>query len=235
MHAAHAFAATCDDHEVSDDYTGDERPDDRPLRVPFPLRRQNAYRAFFEYLPLARFRDDPFRIYRRFRLGRLVELVTLDERQYAAPPPCGGRILVPCVAYDAPREHLGAAQREWFERRVRSSRAVWKLVANPKPLTSIHSAGFPIDPRQWDGYARERRQILAGIGSAGIKNVAFLSGSIHTFFAAEVGVDGRGPNPVATEFVTGSITTTGLPETLSFQTGGVVPPEQACSSPSRYR
>jgi alkaline phosphatase D len=227
MHAAHAFAATWDDHEVSDDYTGDEHPDDRPLRIPFEVRRRNAYRAFFEYLPVARHNKDPFRIYRRFRLGRLVELFALDERQYADPPPCGGRVLVPCLDTDAPRQHLGRAQRRWFERRVTSSAAVWKLVANPKPLMSIHSAGFPIDPRNWDGYARERRELLAGFRTAGIRNLAFISGSIHTFFAAEVGTEGRGPDPMATEFVAGSITTTGLPEALSFQTGGLVSAEQA--------
>lgn len=227
MHAAHPFVATWDDHEVSDDYTGDAHPDDRPLRVPFEQRRRNGYRAFFESLPIMRSSGDPNRIYRSLQIGRTVELLLIDTRQYSDPPPCT-RTVVPCGGYDEPRRHLGAAQQRWLSARLAGSESSWRLVANPAPIMAIESApGVPVDPRNWDGYRRERHELLEQAKHDGVDNVAFLTGAIHTFLAAEVGSDGRGGEPLATEFVAGSVTTTGLPEALSFSSGGLLSPELA--------
>ncbi len=60
----------------------------------------------------------------------------------------------------------------------------------------------------------------------GIPNVSFLTGDIHTFFAGDVGVDGRGPESYATEFVGGSITSLGVPETVQGTTGAPLTNEQ---------
>ena len=73
----------------------------------------------------------------------------------------------------------------------------------------------------WDGYGMERRELLELVRGRGIRDVAFLTGDIHTFFAGEVGVNGRGPDSVATEFVGGSITSLGIPETISELAGGL--------------
>ena len=54
MHAAHPFVAVWDDHEVEDNYAGDEDLDNGGdiRRVPFQERRKNGYKAFFEAMPL---------------------------------------------------------------------------------------------------------------------------------------------------------------------------------------
>ena len=75
--------------------------------------------------------------------------------------------------------------------------------------------------------ARERaRPARAHPRLAASRTCRFLTGDIHTFFAGDVGVDGRGPESVATEFVGGSITSLGVPETLQSATGAPLTKEQ---------
>ena len=82
-HRAHPFIVVWDDHEVQNDYTGD----------PFWFgRRTNAYRAFYEHLPMRqesipRGKDMP--IYRKVTWGDLAEFSMLDTRQYRSNPPSG--------------------------------------------------------------------------------------------------------------------------------------------------
>ena len=77
----------------------------------------------------------------------------------------------------------------------------------------------PIIKDSWDGYGVDRRELMTHLAARGIDNVSFLTGDIHTFFAGDVGLDGRGPESHATEFVGGSITSLGIPETLEATTG----------------
>jgi alkaline phosphatase D len=82
---------------------------------------------------------------------------------------------------------------------------------------------------QWDGYAAERRELLEHVAARGVRDVSFLTGDIHTFFAGQVTPSGRqlqgSPPAVATEFVMGSMTSLGLPETINSTTGVPLPPE----------
>jgi phosphodiesterase/alkaline phosphatase D-like protein len=86
-------------------------------------------------------------------------------------------------------------------------------------------AGNPLNPDQWDGYAAERRELLEHVRAAGIRDVAFLTGDIHTFFAGRVTPDGRQlpggilPQAIATEFVGGSITSKGVADSLTGEGG----------------
>jgi alkaline phosphatase D len=95
LHELHPMLAIWDDHEFSNDAYGahanysDGREDEEDLE-----RRQNADRAWFEFMPVdyaeapasaldpsAEFPDD-FRIYRSFVFGRQLELVLTDLRRY---------------------------------------------------------------------------------------------------------------------------------------------------------
>jgi phosphodiesterase/alkaline phosphatase D-like protein len=70
-----------------------------------------------------------------------------------------------------------------------------------------HAPGFALNPDGWDGYQAERRELTSHIRAKGIDDVTVLTGDIHTFVAGDVTDDGRATgNPVATEFVGGSIT-----------------------------
>ena len=233
MHAQHAFAAIWDDHEVEDNHAGDHAGEaTQDPRVPYLRRRHNGHRAFDEYMPF--FDRDPaddLRIYRTFKLGRTAELILLDQRQYRDDQPCGDELFAPCPeAESEPRKYLGDEQKEWFKTTLEGSAADWKLVANQLMIESLDAPpGNPINKDSWDGYGVERREVLGHVEQKGVQNLAFLTGDIHTFFAGEVGVDGRGPDSVATEFVGGSITSLGIPETIQGTTGAPLTPAQTAA------
>ncbi len=225
MHAAHPFVAIWDDHEVEDNYAASNPGDatgDR--RGPFVTRQRAAYDAFYEYMPFKPVTGNPEKgsdLYRRLPLGANVELFMLDERQYRDDQPCRDQFFVPCPkAESEPRRFLGREQLEWLKRGLRNSGATWRLVGNQLMIMSLELVqGAQITKDSWDGYGVERRELMSYIASMGIPNVSFLTGDIHTFFAGNVGVDGRGPESHATEFVGGSITSLGVPETVQGTTG----------------
>ena len=227
MHAAHPFVAIWDDHEVEDNYAGDD-PDEAngprdqtktgggtgPRRVPFLQRRRNGYRAFFESMPRYRMKKDLSRIYGSVRLGRLCELFLLDQRQYRDPQPCDDELFNPCPEYAEPRTMLGAAQKRWLKRNLAESGATWKVLANQLVMMSLDAVpGQHLNPDQWDGYQVERQEILEHVVANDVDNVVAVTGDIHTFFAGTVTTTGNSSGtPAATEFVGGSATSLGIPE-----------------------
>jgi alkaline phosphatase D len=230
MHAALPFLGIWDDHEVEDNYAGDlpgHAADDR-RGIGFKSRQLAAYRAYFEWMPFRRPERRNTPNYRRLSLGRNADLFLLDERQYRDPQPCDDQFFVPCPeAETGARTLLGPGQRDWLKQGLEGSRAAWKLIGNQLMVMALDTVGgAPINKDQWDGYGMERRDILQHVSDRGVKDVAFLTGDIHTFFAGDVGIDGRGPESVATEFVGGSITSLGIPETVQGVTGAPIPPEQ---------
>ena len=232
MHAAHPFVGIWDDHEVEDNYAGSNPGDEaQNRRGPFVQRQRAAYDAYYEYMPFMPVTGNPEKghdIYRRLPLGANVELFLLDERQYRDDQPCDDEFFVPCPeAESEPRRFLGRTQLEWLKRGLRNSAATWRLVGNQLMIMSLELAqGAQITKDSWDGYGVERRELMSYIASNGIPNVSFLTGDIHTFFAGDVGVDGRGPESYATEFVVGSITSLGVPETVQGATGAPLTREQ---------
>ena len=207
-----------DDHEAEDNYAAD-RPGDveQERRVAFPERRANGYRAFFEHMPRLRVPGEPDRIYGSIPLGAQAELFLLDQRQYRDDQPCGDEFFVPCEESERPgRAYLGEAQKAWLKRGLQESRATWKVVANQAMIMSLD--GPPrneINKDQWDGYAAERAEIVNHLTANGVKDVTFITGDIHTFFAGNVTASGRqgapsDPPPAATEFVGGAVTSRGI-------------------------
>lgn len=225
MHAAYPFMSLWDDHEVEDNYAGDE-PDSKqtdphlensgyPRRVPFPQRRRNAYRAFFEAMPRLQHRGDPDRIYGSVRLGRMAELFLTDERQYRDPQPCMDAQLVSCPADLLPgRTFLGARQKAWLKRAVPAARARWNLLTSETMMMALDSApGQHVNQDQWDGYSAERAEILGHFHAEKVKNLVVLSGDLHTFVAGNLTTTGEAAGtPVGTELLGGSATSLGLPE-----------------------
>jgi alkaline phosphatase D len=235
------LAAIWDDHEVEDNYA-DEHPGAATIdpRVDFLRRRKNAYRAYFEHMPFApagaRIPQNRFRIYRSIKFGETAELLLLDQRQYRDEQPCGDTIppTPPCTdaeRNDPSRTFLGAQQKAWLKRRLQASKATWKLIGNQAMIMAFDvPATQPINVDQWDGYGADRAEVLGHIADNEIQNVSFLTGDIHTFFAGDVSETGRQsaagtPASVATEFVAGSMTSLGIPETINGTTGVPLPPE----------
>jgi alkaline phosphatase D len=228
MHAAHAFLSIWDDHEVEDNYAGDE-PDSAatdpnfennntyPRRVPFGQRRRNGYKAFFEAMPRLQKKGDKNRIYGSLRLGGLAELFLTDQRQYRDPQPCDDALLEPCATSDEPgRTFLGAEQKAWFKKAVVKSDAKWKLWGSETMVMSLDLPKYQhVSQDQWDGYSAERREILEHFLAKGVTNLAALTGDIHTFLAGDMTTTGNiDGTPVGVELVGGSATSLGFPEFL---------------------
>ena len=233
MHAAHPFVAVWDDHEVEDNHAGDEpssaQPDpnktnlqEYPRRVPYNTRRLNGYKAFFNYMPRMRFKGDRSRIYEDYRIGKLVDLLLTDERQYRDRQPCDDEIITQCAEADDPRTMLGANQLDWFLRSLKHSKATWKIWGTQLMLMATRVAPGPSPPGiyglvdSWEGYGYERKLILDFILGNNIQNVAAITGDIHTFFAGTAFDKGDSTDssarPVIPEFVGGSATSGGLSE-----------------------
>ncbi len=192
LHRRQPVAHVWDDHEVANNYT-----DNNP--APSQLQRTAAYKASFEWLPRMATASDRYRMYRSYQLGATAEVFMLDERQYRTGFGDG-----------QPRQMLGRRQLDWFKGALARSSARWKLVATPTMFSSLSVAGKGTNSDQWDGFAADRQEILDVV--AGVPNTVFLSGDTHTFFTSRVRRGGARTGPtVATEFVTGSVSSRGLP------------------------
>ncbi|MBU3739683.1 MAG: alkaline phosphatase, partial [Rhodoferax sp.] len=128
MHAACPWWVTWDDHEVQNDYAG-EQPGNSGSADPAPpgaflARRAAAYQAWYEHMPVRASVLQPvaageapgrsLRIHRRVQFGRLLDLYLLDARQYRHPQVCtrgnalGSSMVNPaqCPSWDDPARSL---------------------------------------------------------------------------------------------------------------------------------
>jgi alkaline phosphatase D len=219
-HAACAWMVTSDDHEVDNDYAG-EQSAERDAPEWFRARRAAAYQAYYEHLPLPR-RLLPFgahqRLYTQRSFGDLVDLYMLDGRQYRSPQACGGPLVAPCAElYEAQRTMLGAAQEEWLHEGLATSRARWNLLAQQTLFAHFDQSGAQ-DRRYWadgwNGYPAARARLVDCIAERRPANPVVLSGDIHAFLVTDVNrrADDAGSPIVATELVTTSITSPGRPQ-----------------------
>ncbi len=237
LHSRAAFILTWDDHEVTDEAWREGAKNHQPDEGDYLVRRQSAYQAYFEWMPVRRpDPGEPHRLYRQFRFGTLVDLRMLDLRQYrdeqvATTDGAGND--------DPQRTLLGQAQRTWLAEGLANSGATWKLVGNPVQIMPFKTPALPADASRalsallggpltaeggppynsdaWDGYAAERQWLLGQVATRGVRNVVFLTGDIHSSWAADLPLD-AGAYPlsasVATELVCPSLTSDNLDELL---------------------
>jgi alkaline phosphatase D len=223
-HAAHPWIVTWDDHEVVNDYADDRSPTD-PEPQPFLAIRAAAYQAFWEHMPLPNAlqpKGPALRLYNRYRFGDLVELTTIDDRQYRSHNACGAekirnRMLVDCAErLDPGRTMLGAEQEAWFASGMARASARWNVLAQQTLMAELdRGAGekraYWADG--WDGYPIARQRLLDAVAASPTKDTLVLGGDVHSFWATDLKrdfADPKGP-VVATEFVGGSITSQGPP------------------------
>jgi len=116
-----------------------------------------GHKAFLDYWPIRRDPQEPKKIYRSFRWGKALELFILDVRQYR------DRSL---------RTMLGNAQKAWLLNGIAKSSAIFKFIATPVTMDGGGSD-------RWDGYPKERAEILRFINGRKIPGVIFLSADLH--------------------------------------------------------
>ena len=220
LHHAHALLSTVDDHEFADGAWRGGADEHKPERDgPWEVRRAAAFQARREWLPG---RPDPGqldRVYRAVAIGKLCDLFLIDTRSRRDQPVSGREMNEPA------RSQLGSEQREWLFEGLERSSATWTILANSsvlgrtwapgiseelrpglRALKLIGADGGP-DPDQWDGYPHEREQLLDRLEG---RNAVVVSGDIHVAMAMQLARDREPERPVATEFVTSSLTSQNL-------------------------
>jgi alkaline phosphatase D len=161
--------AIWDDHEVRNDFAGTTEPR-------MPVGRE----AFLDYWPIIPPAEEPGRLYRRVRWGRLLEVFILDTRQYRSDnrmPDGPGKTM------------LGPAQRRWLVDAVTSSTATWKVVVSsvtlslptgrPERRDGWSSANVFGLPQEGAGFATERDAILRELRRGDVRNLVFVAADVH--------------------------------------------------------
>jgi alkaline phosphatase D len=222
-HAACPWILTWDDHEVDNDYA-DDRPEDGMDRESFLLRREAAYRAYYEHMPLPP-RMQPqgprMQIYTHLDWGPLARFHVLDCRQYrswhACPRPGrrGGSNTVDvekCTRIGAPgRTMLGRRQERWLENGLGESRAAWNVIVQTTAMAQFDQKPGPgrrAWTDGWDGYPAARERLLNTFKQKNVANPVVIGGDVHCFNVSQLKLDFDDPaSPVvASEFVGTSIT-----------------------------
>ena len=155
-HAAFPWLVTWDDHEVINDYAGDNGDPATFLKL-----RAAAYRAYYEHMPLRRSalpKGPDMLLYRDVAFGRLVTFDILDTRQYRTALPCGGWRSEACADSLSPERTItGGDQETWLYQRLRHTSAQWNVLAQQVPMMQRlipEGQRLVLAMDKWEGYAR---------------------------------------------------------------------------------
>lgn len=217
-HAAAPWLVTWDDHEVDNNYASDISEELSVDREGFRLRRANAYKAYYEHMPLRRSslpQGPDMLLYRKVSFGELADFFVLDTRQYRTDQPCGDKKAVLCEeAMNPENTMLGATQREWLMEGMLRSSSEWNVLAQQVMIAQCdrdptEAIGYSMD--KWTSCEIERRNLLKFMGDSGVSNPVVLTGDIHTNWANELWMDALDPRSkkVGVEFVGTSISSSG--------------------------
>ncbi|MCC6624317.1 MAG: alkaline phosphatase D family protein [Deltaproteobacteria bacterium] len=163
---------TWDDHEVHDNWDP-EHVDPEVLGW--------AQTTYLDHVAL---RLDPsasgWKIWRRQRWGRTLELFVLDCRSERKPS----------TRFTDDPIYISRAQMDWLKRGLRDSPCVFKVIVNTVPITDMPST-YPAEKDRWEGYIPQRNEILNHVlGPPGVPGTLWISGDFH--FGAIARVDPPG-------------------------------------------
>jgi alkaline phosphatase D len=229
LQAAHAscpWLVIWDDHEVDNDYAAD-RSENGDDPAAFLERREAAYRAYYEHMPLRqsmRPKGPHLRLHTRIAYGQLALFHLLDDRQYRSPQPCSrNERRVPKLAercrarLDRAATMLGHEQERWFEEGLQASKTRWNFITQQTLMAQVDFLAGPEEwfgVDSWDGYPVARQRLLDSLVKHRPANPVVLGGDLHSFWVTDLKADfsdALSPT-LATEFVTTSITSDPVPE-----------------------
>ena len=163
LHRRHPVIAVWDDHEIANDTWRGGAENHDAGEGSWASRSRGGRRAWMEWLPVRQTgRSSRFRIHRRFRFGRHVELWMLDERRFRDQPSDSVALSAGSVdpsRHDPGRTMLGERQAAWLSDGLADSKATWKVIGNQVPF-------FPtvIGPSLPGPGLGDPRALLAGAG-----------------------------------------------------------------------
>ena len=220
LHARHPVIAVWDDHEIANDTWRGGAENHDAGEGSWAARSKGARRAWTEWLPVRRrSRSLPYRIHRRLRLGKHVDLWMLDERRFRDEQPDSAAFSAGSVdpdREDPKRTMLGEAQLAWLRKGLEESTATWKVIGNQVPFfPTVLGPGYPealsailepVSPAlahepaayyvdDWNGYPAERQRLVTTMTE--VEDVVVLTGDVHQSYACEI------PRDVGTYSATG--------------------------------
>ncbi|WP_347943386.1 alkaline phosphatase D family protein [Sphaerisporangium sp. TRM90804] len=216
-HAASPWLVVWDDHELDNNWA-DEVPEKPEVPQPnFLTRREAAFRAYYENMPLRRTsipRGIDMQLYRRIKWGRMATFHMLDTRQYRDDQGCGDGYDDCPEAVDPARSITGDAQEKWLLHGFRDSRAQWDILGQQVFFAQRDNNAGPAKVTSqdaWDGYVASRRRITEGWLDAKVRNPVVLTGDVHAHWASDLKLDYDDPTgpSVGSELVATSISTGG--------------------------
>jgi alkaline phosphatase D len=221
-HAAFPWFVVWDDHEVENDYTNDRSPASWETTA-FLRRRAEAYRAWYEHMPVPlsmRPNGPEVRIYGNWRFGALAELYLVDTRQYRSHHPCangrgGAALLSDCAERRDPAlTYLGAAQETWLTQGLAQTNARWSVLGQQTLMSQVDrgkegASAFWMD--RWDGAPTSRQRVIDAMAANRTASPLVVGGDVHSFWVGDLKADfTNAKSPVvASEFVGGSISSVG--------------------------
>ena len=223
-HQQHPFITVWDDHEFADNSWEGGAENHKPMTEgDWAARKAAAEQAYFEWMPIREQSDR--RVYRRLQFGSLVDLVMLDTRIWGRQMQTMGMM---APFNDPMRTLLGAAQEQWFQEQITTSRATWKVVGQQVMMGQLPQF---LNTDAWDGYPAARARFLSLLRTMRINDVVVLTGDIHSSWAMDLTetptdtasydpATGRGS--LAVEFVTPAITSPGFPPGIVTNTAATL-------------
>ncbi|KAF2493175.1 phosphodiesterase/alkaline phosphatase D precursor [Lophium mytilinum] len=194
-----------DDHEVSDNTYRDGASELNNTEASFvedggvsvDQRKMNAVRAYFEWMPIRQVEmDDNLRIWRSFSIGKVLDLIMLDTRQYdrSITDLYWNTDYVHSISDDAGRSMMGSRQENWFYNQLSSSSsrgAAWRIVGSQTVFSRLNESvayGLenPLDYDAWDGYQANRNRTFQHLYNNNIGNNIFLSGDSHASWVSDL-------------------------------------------------
>jgi alkaline phosphatase D len=230
-HRLHPFICVWDDHESANDAWRDGAENHNPENGEgeWVVRRRNAVRAYNEYMPIRSASKFDDKIYRRFRIGNLADLIMLDTRLHGRDLQAAfktGQSELPAsdpTISDGTRSLLGFDQEQWLERQLWSSKtrgATWRVLGQQVMMAQLSSTFGQtlINPDQWDGYRPARERLYRHLIDNNIANNVVLTGDIHSSWCSDLTLNpwdvsaynpqtGRGV--IGAEFVCPAVTSPG--------------------------
>ena len=138
LHKHAPLIAVWDDHEFSNDAwkRGAENHSEDGSEGDFYARRSAAIKAYYEWMPI-REQQNKRRIFREFKIGKLIHLIMLDTRQFGRDKQIQPKNYLTKSGFNQAkfyndlnsdnRELLGAEQLDWIESKIINSDAVWTI------------------------------------------------------------------------------------------------------------
>ena len=148
LHKHAPLIAVWDDHEFSNDAwkRGAENHSEDGSEGDFYTRRSAAIKAYYEWMPI-REQQNKRKIFRDFKIGKLIHLIMLDTRQFGRDKQIQPKDYLSKSGFNQAkfyndlnseyRELLGAEQFSWIEDKILNSNAAWTIFGQQVLMTKL--------------------------------------------------------------------------------------------------